>query len=119
MSMRSLSFDKDTGLIINSDDNLSIVTDLNALVQKIEQRLRFFLTEWFLDTSQGVAYFQEIFEKPENDTLIVNLLNAEILKESDVNSVSDATIDYDITNRNFSYSATVNTIYGSSTVSTE
>lgn len=116
--MRTLSFNNIEGLIVGSNNSLIILTDLNALVDKIRERLNFFLGEWFLNSTVGVPYFQEIFEKPLNSSLIVSILNAEILKEPDVTDVTNSVVEFDETTRKFNYSANVQTIYGPTTVET-
>ncbi len=117
--MRTLAFDNITGLQLSSDKSLIILTDLNSLVSKIQQRLRFLFGEWFLNTTVGVTYFQQIFRKPVDPSLIVSVLNSEILKEPDVQTVTDSSIDFDQSNRIFNYSARVETTFGTTTLSEE
>lgn len=117
MSLRTLSFSPSIGLDISSDKSIIILTDLDALVNKIEQRLQFFLEEWFLDTTAGVPYLQQIFTKPVDAGLIVNIISDEISKEKDVEQVQNASIDFDKENRNFFYTANISTVYGNATVS--
>jgi len=116
--MRTLKFDTTIGLILDTTDTIVLLTDLDALASKIEQRLRFFLGEWFLNTQAGIPYFQEIFEKPVDASLIVSLINADIVQEPDVESVQDTSIDYNRDARSFKYNANVVTIYGTSAIST-
>lgn len=42
---------------------LQLVTGAAYTRQSIGIRLRFFLGEWFLDTSQGIPYYQNILKK--------------------------------------------------------
>ena len=114
--MRTLQFNNTAGLILDASNSLIVLTDLEALVNKIEQRMKFFSEEWFLNTTTGIPYFQQIFEKPVDPSLIISLINDDIVQEPDVISVSESSMDFDRQNRTFQYSATVNTIYGSSTV---
>ena len=114
--MRTLAFNNVEGLLVGTNNSLIMLVDLNALVDKVKERLNFFLGEWFLNSNVGVPYFQQIFEKPLNSSLIVSTLNAEILKEPDVITVTNSVVEYDEFTRNFGYRADVETIYGSATV---
>jgi len=115
--MRTLSFNNITGLnVVNND--LIVITGINALKEKLEERLRFFLGEWFLDTTQGVPYLQEIFEKPVDTGLITSILTGEISKEEDVISVNETQALFEKDTRQFTYSATVETSFGSLSLST-
>ena len=49
-------------LIIDTFD-LSMVDGIEQIRQKLQIRLQFFYGEWYLDTTQGVKYFDEIFKK--------------------------------------------------------
>ena len=115
--MRIFDFDPSIGLIVGSNKQLTILTDLDALKCKVEQRLRFFLGEWFLNTSDGIPYFQQIFEKPVNDGLIISLINNDLIQETDITSIDDVSIDFDRMNRNFTYTATIVSTYGTTSVS--
>lgn len=116
--MRTLASDNINGLLLSTTKSLFLNQDLDALRDKVTQRLRFFLGEWFLDTTQGVPYLQQIFATTTNTSLIVSILNNEILKESDVTSIESSSNEYNSVTREFFYSATLNTIYGTTTVST-
>lgn len=49
-----------------TDGQLTLVTGDDAIDQHLRNRLRFFLGEWFLDTRQGLPYFQSVFVKNPN-----------------------------------------------------
>jgi len=46
-----------------SGNDISIVTGLDERIQRLKQNLKYFLSEWFLNTGEGIPYFQEIFVK--------------------------------------------------------
>lgn len=49
-----------------TDGQLTLVEGDDAIDQHLRNRLRFFLGEWFLDTRQGLPYFQSVFVKNPN-----------------------------------------------------
>lgn len=73
---------------LNDDGDLDIssnkfsVTQHNSdeeISQRIMQRLRFFFAEWFLDVSEGVPWFQIIFEKGTSADIIEGILKETII----------------------------------------
>ncbi len=52
--------------------------------QKLKIRLWFFLGEWFLDTAEGVPYFQEILVKNPKVPRIETILKARIIGSPNV-----------------------------------
>ena len=60
-----LKLDNDHDLFVTNQD-LTLTTLDNEVVQDLSIRLQFILNEWFLDNSVGVPYPQTIFEKGTN-----------------------------------------------------
>ena len=54
-------------------------TQLRELEEHLEQRLRTLFGDWFLDTSLGIPYFEEVFQKPFNASVVESLFINEIL----------------------------------------
>lgn len=106
--MRTLNFP----LTIDNQGLMVVVTGLEALRQKINQRLLLFQDTWFLDSTAGVPYLQEILKKPVDSGLIASIFNSEILKESEVVSIGAVDADLDTQTRKFYYKATIKTIFG-------
>lgn len=78
---------KDFKLTENGDLDMSgidlqFVDGINQLAQNLKIRLQTFLTEWFLDLTIGMPYFQEIFIKNPSETVITNYTK-KIIKETD------------------------------------
>jgi hypothetical protein len=67
------------------------VTDENRLVvaQRLTIRLRTFLSEWFLDTSYGVPYWERILGKKTTKTVVDRILQTEILKVQGVLEITE------------------------------
>lgn len=106
--MRTLNFP----LQLNNKGLIVIATGLEALRQKINQRLLLFQDTWFLDSTAGVPYMQEILKKPVDPGLIASIFNSEILKESEVVSIGAIEASLDAETRSFDYKATIRTIFG-------
>ncbi len=51
------------GDLVLEGGDLVLVDGKEAILQHVLQRLRIFLGEWFLDTSIGLPYFQQILVK--------------------------------------------------------
>jgi len=73
----------------------SLVTGRDAIAQHLNIALRFFLGEWFLDTSQGVPYFDRILVRGFNEADIQQIFRSEILKVDGITGVQSLEIDLD------------------------
>lgn len=62
-----------------------VTTDrVEAIQQRLKVKLLTFLGEWFLNTSYGVPYFQQIFGKQRDKATVDNILQNSILEEDGV-----------------------------------
>lgn len=107
----------ENGLVMTDQGDLSILSDLDALVQKITRKLKLWKGEYFLDTSAGIPYKEQIFDRPIDAGIASTIITSQITDETEVTEVTNITIDLDPSTRKFSYSATVKTIYGETEVS--
>lgn len=86
----------DNGDIAIGKNKMSLVSGDDEIEQRVVQNLRTFFTEWFLDQTIGVPWFQIIFEKGVPDVLKEDTIKQEILK---VDGVAQLTrfdpIDFD------------------------
>ncbi len=76
-------------LSVDGRGNLVIEQGLEAVRQRVLQRLHFVRGEWFLSDSDGVPYYQDIFGQPYNEGLAARVIASEILK---VTGVADAEV---------------------------
>lgn len=53
-----------------SNGDLYLIDGNDAIGQHVEQRFKLFLGEWFLDETQGVPYFDYIFQKNPNPVVV-------------------------------------------------
>lgn len=114
--MRTLFFE-DSEFELGPTGNFVIVSEVEGLAERIDQRLKLFKGKYFMDITQGVPYLEDILVKPIDPGLAASILNAEILKEPDVTSIGSVTVDLDANTRVLSYNATVNSSFGSFEVS--
>jgi len=76
--------------IVNND--LAVVSGLNATVQSIRQRFWLFQGEWFLDETAGVPYLQQIFVKGVRLAVVRNILLRVLASTVGVESIRRFTV---------------------------
>lgn len=87
-------------VLVNGD--LQLVQSDAAIRQNLFQRLRLFLGEWFLDTTQGVPYYQVILLKNPNLDVVQATLLSVITKTEGIVELLDFAFDYDNAQRSLS-----------------
>lgn len=94
----------------------TVVTDLEALRQRVVQRLRFRRGEWQLDLSAGT---DSVIGHQTTVGLAAGVISDAIRDEggSEVTEVHDVVATLDGETRVFRYSAVVETVYGQMTIS--
>jgi len=105
-------FFEDGELVLDSRGNIKIIEGVESLAENVDQRLKLFKGNYFMDTTKGVPYFEEIIKKPIDPGLAAAVLNNEILKEPEVTSIGRVSATLDSNNRKFKYDATINSIFG-------
>lgn len=62
------------------------VTDENRLTvsQRLRIRLLTFLSEWFLDTTYGIPYYEQLLGRKTSKSVVDRIFQTEILKEQGV-----------------------------------
>lgn len=109
----------DGDLLISGRD-FTPVTGIDAIRQHIEIRLRTFLGEWFLDTTVGVPYIQEIFADKNPDTdLIRSIIRREAAKTPGVISADTLEVSLDTTTRNLTIELDMTTTEGNTSIELE
>ena len=83
-----------------SGDIAAVVQDclkelMPSIVQAVTIALEFFQGEWFLDTSQGLPFFQSILVKSPDVNLITGFFRAEILAVPGIASLTSLALTYD------------------------
>lgn len=105
--MKNLALDKDTNdLIIEQGDLKFTQTSVEYLAQKITTRLLLFVNEWFLDRSDGVPYYERVFNSkkdPDFDDVRAVLL-ARVSETEGVSEVTKFDLEYTLATRTISLS---------------
>lgn len=95
-----------TDIVLDTDGDID-VTDftsprlfsaseaLNAIGQHVLIRLRTFQGEWFLDTLEGVPYFQQILGAKNGEAVALGLIRQRILDTPGVTSVASISVELD------------------------
>lgn len=104
--------DEDDHDLLVEDFDLQIVDEVDAIKQNIRIRLWFFYREWFLDTSVGVRFYEDIKVKNPDLPDIEALLKAEISGTDGVNEILEFNMDFNRVTRLLSVTFKVNTTYG-------
>lgn len=108
---------KGLGLNINNDlliqgTQFMRTSDADRLAQKLRCKLQLIEGESQLDDTAGLPYFSDIFVKPVDIAGVASLYKSEILDTEGVQDLLSFTYDLDTTQRLFTLSFSVNTIYG-------
>ncbi len=85
--------------LVVEDGDLQIVQGKEAILQDVLQRLRVFLGEWFLDTTVGLPYFQEILVKNPDQGKIDALFINQVLGTPGVVQLDSWSFQVDLTRR--------------------
>ena len=109
--MIDIKLDPQTHDIVIHND-LSFVKDIDYVTQKLKLNLWFFLGEWFLETSKGIPYIQEIMGKDTNISQVEAIIKTEILRTPYVNELSKFDLTIDRAQRKMFITFTVNTDFG-------
>jgi hypothetical protein len=90
-----------------------------AVSQAIKTRINLLYGEWWENTDEGLPLFQSILGKngtANNLTIADALIKERIIGTQDVTSIESFSSTYDSETRSYSFTATVNTKYGTTTI---
>ncbi len=85
------------------EGNLVLCRDARVITQRVENRFRFFLGEWFLDLREGVPYFQEILVKGPNVKVIRQIFLKVITTTPGMADVANFEMSYEASTRTLFY----------------
>ena len=92
------------------------VTGREAVRQRVQQRLRLFQGEWFLDAGVGLPYLQGVLAQSSGGTLVGPIVEAGIRTVDGVTAVRDVVVQVDLATRHLRFSANVETLDGSTAI---
>jgi hypothetical protein len=95
--------------------DLVLVSGVDQIRQAIKMRLLTIFSEWFLDTREGLRYFDLICTKNPNLALVDSIMKTVIVDTIGVNELMSYSSILDKALRKFSVTFQVNTIYGITT----
>ena len=111
MQYRKLDADGDMVFGHGSADYLK--DNAEAIAQSVLTRLQLWRGEWYLNTSEGTPYMQDILGKGTRDSAI-RALQTRILDTDGVTSIEDFQIIPDW--RHYRFYIVINTIYGEASI---
>lgn len=79
--------------------DLQFADELAGTAQRLKIRLKFFLTEWFLNRTSGVPYYESVLQKAPDLQYVENILKTTILETPRVIQLTSFSLDYDNTIR--------------------
>ena len=88
-----------------------IIDGIDALRQRITNRLRFRRGDWFLNRNEGIPY-GELLQHPGNLRLLEQAITNALRTLQEVTSITNIQTNYTPNNRTFEYTAVVHSIYG-------
>lgn len=88
-----------TGDLAIEDDSLVMIEGLEEIRQLLMSRLNTFYSEYFLNRSIGIPYFEVVFEKRIKPSIIYSLFVDVIINTDGVLELSNLEIDVDYEKR--------------------
>lgn len=115
--MRVRALDADGDYRFGKSQGDFLINSPAAVAQSVLTRLRLWQGEWFLDTTEGTPYSQQILGKTAQ--AIYDLAIRERVLDTDgVTAIEDYASSLDDTTRKLSVTMTIDTVYGITQVST-
>jgi hypothetical protein len=119
--MRYRRLDANGDYVLGSGSDF-FVNSPDAVGQAVMTRLRLSVGDWFIDTTEGTPWATEVLGKytaKTYDAIIKSrILGTSLLGVQLVTQITSYSSSYDPTTRKLSISANIDTIYGSTAIST-
>ena len=86
-------------IVLTDDGDIMLIDNAERVAQQIVISLRFWLGEWFLDTSLGVPYLEYVLVKNPNINHVRQVIAEAIMQVTGVSKVEWLDFDYEAVNR--------------------
>lgn len=90
--MTSIKIGSNNDMQIDSN-NLTLIEGREEIAQVLRQRLRVFLSEWFLDSREGIDYYGDVLKKAPDPGQVDALFKNEILTSPGVIELIEFELD--------------------------
>ena len=110
--MFDIAMDINTNDIVLQNGDILMIDNAERCAQQIAITLRFWLGEWFLNTTDGVPYLEYILVKQPNMAHIRQILTEQIQSVEGVKAVTDMELTFDQRERSLRVEYTADTDYG-------
>jgi len=107
-----IKLDRDTHDLVVEGYDLTLNTNLELERQRLKQSLLFFFGEWFLNTTEGVPYYQDVHIKAPDQVTLESVFKTKILETPGVNKLEKFQLEYDNIERALSLVFEVDTDFG-------
>lgn len=101
-----------TGDLAIENNDLVWVDGLDAIVQDLDNSLKLFAEEWFLDKRWGFPYYKDLLGKKVKENVIKSLYREAILKVNGIVTVFDLDVSFEATTRILTVSFRASSIEG-------
>lgn len=116
--MRYRREDANGDYTFGSGDDTWLINSPESVAQSVKTRFELWRGQWFLDTSEGTPYVQSVLGKQRSDVYIL-AIRERLQTTPGVNSILSFSTNNDGTTRRVTFTATIDTIYGQTTVTSE
>ncbi len=86
---------KTNDLFMDNTGMVATVSDAEAVGQHVKQRLQTYSGEWFLNTTVGVPWLEEILGRKYDPALAESVVKTEILNTDLVTGISSFSVGFD------------------------
>ena len=94
-----------------------LVDSPDTVAQAIRTRLALWTGEWFLDTSDGMPWSEQVLGKRQRGKNYDAAIRQRIMETDGVTEITEYSSAFDGNSRALTVTATVSTIYGTTTIS--
>lgn len=100
MNRIGIALDQDANdIFLNPDGNLAMAYDAEAVGQHARQRVQTFAGEWYLDTTAGLPWVQQILGKRYDAALAEAVVKSEVLNTDGVTEITSFSVSFDRASR--------------------